>query len=89
MANTDTTNTTDDVLILNGVTFVKEQRFARDKKVGQRTIARHRARGLPYLDHAGFIWVPEREGDEFIAAGVKRRAQAPRRRARNQDQPTA
>jgi hypothetical protein len=85
---TDTNTTDDDVLVLNGVVFDKEQRFARDKKVGQRTMARHRARGLPYLDHAGFIWIPRQKGEEFLASKVKCHAQAPRSRARrvHQDQ---
>jgi len=65
--------TDDDFLTLNGERHVKQARYARDKKVSERTIARHRGKGLPYIPWAGAIYIPEVAGDEYIRARIKRR----------------
>jgi len=48
------------------------------EEVSQRT--RYRALGLPFLTFGGWIWIPKREGREWIASRVKRRN--PRRQRR-------
>ncbi|HVI67724.1 MAG TPA: hypothetical protein VM910_34845 [Bradyrhizobium sp.] len=50
------------------------------EEVSQRTAARYRALGLPFLTFGGWIWIPKREGREWIASRVKRRN--PRRQRR-------
>jgi hypothetical protein len=84
----------DDVLVLNGKRFVKEARYAKDRNVVQRTIARRRDKGMPFLDWDGFIWIPEIEGDAFLVASVKRRSpprrsRRPRRQVRHENRDTA
>jgi hypothetical protein len=62
-----------DLLVLNGRRFWSQSRWSKDRKVNARTVARHRALGLPWLAWAGVIYIPEVEGDEYIAARIKRR----------------
>jgi len=73
------TDSDDDLLILNGKSYRSERSWAKKKQVTQRTVARHRQLGLPWLDWAQQIWIPETEGDEYLASLVKRR-NPPRRR---------
>jgi hypothetical protein len=69
----DTTTDNDDVIVLNGTRHVKQSRWARDRNVSERTVARHRQLGLAWLDWAGEIWIPEQEGDRYILERVRRR----------------
>ena len=39
----------DDVLVLHGKRYLKQRRWARDKKISMRSAARHRDLGLPWL----------------------------------------
>jgi hypothetical protein len=66
----------DDTLIIGGKRFIKQARWSREKGIVPRTTARHRERGLPWLDWGSEIFIPEEEGDAYIAGLVKR----PRRR---------
>src|SRR5215831_17665870 len=70
----------DDLLILHGKRYWKQERWSQKKKVHVRTTARHRQRGLPWLDWAGKIYIPEDEGDAYIASRVRRRSNSRRRR---------
>ena len=70
----------DDLLVLRGERYWRQLRWSRDKKINARTAARHRQKGLAWLDWAGEIWIPEREGDAYIASLVKRPNPRPRRR---------
>jgi hypothetical protein len=60
--------------------YEKEADWAESHGISQRTAARYRALGLPFLRFGGFVWIPKREGREWIASRVKRRN--PRRRPR-------
>jgi hypothetical protein len=71
----------DDLLILNGARYWKQARWSRDKKVTVRTAARHRELGLPWLDWGGEVYIPEADGDAYIAGRLKRRNQRRRRQA--------
>jgi hypothetical protein len=51
----------------------KEADWAEGHGIAQRTAARYRSLGLPFLDFGGFIWIPKREGREWIASRIKRR----------------
>jgi hypothetical protein len=53
--------------------YEKESEWAEGHGVHQRTVARYRALGLPYVLFGGFIWVHKRGGREWIASRVKRR----------------
>jgi len=59
--------------------YVKESEWAAAHGVSQRTVKRYRDQGLAFLDHGGFIWIPRREGREWLESRVKRR-HPPRRR---------
>jgi hypothetical protein len=76
--------TNDDLLILHGQRFWKQARWSRDKKINARTAARHRQQGLPWLDWAGEIYIPEAEGDAYIAARIRRSNPRRRRQASTQ-----
>jgi len=67
-----------DDLFLHGKRFLKQSRWSHEKGVSDRTTARHRQQGLPWLDWGGEIYIPEIEGDAYIAARVKRRGRASR-----------
>jgi len=69
----------DDLLVLGGKRYWKQARWSKDKNVAVRTTERHRQRGLPWLDWGGEIFIPELEGDAYIASRVRRR-NPPRRR---------
>ena len=62
-----------DFLILANKRYLSQTRWAKEKRVTTRTAARHREQGLPWLAWGGEIYIPEVEGDEYIAARVKRR----------------
>jgi hypothetical protein len=53
--------------------YEKEADWAHGHGISQRTAARYRALGLPFLFFGGFVWIPKREGREFIASRIKRR----------------
>jgi hypothetical protein len=59
--------------------YEKEADWAAGHGISQRTAARYRALGLPFLVFGGFVWIPKREGREYIASRV-RRHNTPRRR---------
>jgi len=61
--------------------YEKESYWAESHGISQRTAARYRALGLPFLTFGGFVWIAKREGRQWIASRVKRR-NPPRRRAR-------
>jgi hypothetical protein len=63
----------EDLLVVQGKRYWKQRRWSKDKKVNPRTTARHRQRGLPWLDWGGEIFIPELEGDAYIASRVRRR----------------
>jgi hypothetical protein len=58
-------------------TYEKESDWAEAHGISQRTVARYRAlpTGLPFLIWGGFVWIPKREGREWIASRIKRRNQ--------------
>jgi hypothetical protein len=68
-----------DLLVLHGKRYWKQGRWSKDKGVNVRTTARHRQKGLPWLDWAGEVFIPETEGDAYIASRIKWR-NPPRRR---------
>jgi hypothetical protein len=53
--------------------YEKEADWAESHGISQRTAARYRAVGLPFLTFGGVIWIAKREGREWIASRVKRR----------------
>jgi len=59
--------------------YEKEADWAEGHGISQRTAARYREIGLPFLTFGGFVWIPKRAGREWIASRVKRR-NPPRRR---------
>ena len=69
----------DDLLVVHGKRFWKQSRWSQDKRINPRTTARYRQLGLAWLDWGGEIYIPEDEGDAYIAARVRRR-NPPRRR---------
>ena len=69
----------DDLLVLQGKRYWRQGRWSKDKKVNIRTTARHRRHGLPWLVWGGEIFIPELEGDAYIASRLRRR-NPPRRR---------
>jgi hypothetical protein len=76
-----------DLLVIHGKRYWKQRRWSRDKKINIRTTARHRQLGLPWLYWGGEIYIPEDEGDAYIASRVKRR-NLPRNKSRRQHQAT-
>jgi hypothetical protein len=73
----------DDLLVLNGKRYLKQARWSREKNINARTTALHRQQGLPWLDWGGEVYIPEIEGDAYIAARIKRRNPPRRRRQAN------
>jgi hypothetical protein len=59
--------------------YETESDWAEGHGISQRTAARYRVLGLPFLTFGGFVWIPKREGRDWIASRVKRR-NPPRRR---------
>jgi hypothetical protein len=62
-----------DLLVLSGKRYWKQTRWSHDKKIHVRTAARHRKQGLPWLDWGGEVYIPEHDGDAYIASRVRRR----------------
>jgi hypothetical protein len=62
-----------DELILNGKRYVTQERWSREKRINPRTTARHRDKGLPWLLWGGEVFIPEEDGDAYVASLVKRR----------------
>jgi len=60
--------------------YEKESDWAKGHGISQRTSARYRALGLPFLTFGGFVWIPKQEGRQWIASRVKRRRYPPRQR---------
>jgi hypothetical protein len=67
--------------------YTKESDWAEAHGICQRTVARYRERGLPYLFFGGYVWIPKLEGRDWIAGRVKRR-NVRRRRTTTQIEPT-
>jgi hypothetical protein len=61
--------------------YEKEADWAAGHGVSQRTAARYRQLGLPYLTFGGFVWIPKQAGREWIAGRITRR-NPPRRERR-------
>jgi hypothetical protein len=61
--------------------YTKESDWAKAHGITQRTVFRYRQRGLPFMFFGGWVWIPRQEGDEWIAARVKRRNASRRRTA--------
>jgi len=53
--------------------YEREADWAESHSLSQRTVKRYRELGLPYLKFGAFVWIPKRQGREWIAARVKRR----------------
>jgi hypothetical protein len=53
--------------------FLPEKDWAKAAGVTQRTTAKYRnePNGLPYLDWAGKIWIPVKEGREWLLRRVR------------------
>ncbi len=69
--------------------YEKEADWAEGHGISQRTAARYRTQGLPFLTFGGFVWIPKHEGREWIASRVKRRNPRRRRQAATDTQITA
>jgi hypothetical protein len=57
--------------------YERETNWAPSVGITKRTSKRYRDQGMPYLLWGGIVYIPRREGREFIASRVKR----PTRRA--------
>ena len=57
--------------------YALETAWAAEHRISQRTAKRYRDQpnGLPYLQWGGEIYIPRREGAEYIKSRVKRRNQ--------------
>jgi hypothetical protein len=66
--------------------YQREAEWAPGHGISQRTSSRYRAlpNGLPFLIFGGCVWIPKREGREWIASRVQRRNARPRRRQTTQ-----
>jgi hypothetical protein len=71
--------------------YEREAERAPGHGISQRTSARYRALpdGLPFLIFGGSVWIPKREGREWIASRVQRRNARPRRRQASQAEHSA
>jgi hypothetical protein len=80
-----------DTILIGGEQFTKESVWAASKCVSTRTSARYREKGLPFLDWAGLIWIPNKRGDSFLLSLVRRRnpPRAARRRQSSENRDTA
>ena len=63
--------------------YDKECNWAEGLGISQRTAARYRASGLPFLEFGGLIWIPKRGGREWIANRVRRRNPRRQRQSAN------
>ena len=52
--------------------YEKESDWAEGHGISQRTVKRYRALGLPFLIFGGWVWIPKQEGQNWIAARIKR-----------------
>ena len=68
-----------------------EKDWAEAHGISQRTASRYRAQpnGLPFLVFGGWVWIPKREGREWIASRVQRRNPRSRRRQASQAEHSA
>jgi len=53
--------------------YEREAEWADGHGISQRTAARYRALGLPFLTFGGFVYIPKHEGRQWIASRVRRR----------------
>jgi hypothetical protein len=60
--------------------YEKESEWAEGHGISQRTAKRYRELGLPFLFFGGWVWIPRREGREWIANRVRRRNPSRRQR---------
>ncbi len=68
----------DEILELGGKTFHTQAKIARDRRIDPRTVARDRAKGAPWLDWAGMVWLQPDEYDHHILSTRTRRRNPPR-----------
>jgi hypothetical protein len=71
--------------------FTPEPEWSAKHNISQRTAARYRQlpNGLPFLLFGGRIYIPNREGDEWIRSRIRRPNRPPGRPRRNSMAPTA
>ena len=71
--------------------YERAAEWAQGHGISHRTSARYRAlpNGLPFLIFGGSIWIPKREGREWIASRVQRRNPRSRRRQASQAEHSA
>ena len=60
-------------LELDDDTYTPEAAWAKEHHISKKTCERYRAKGLPFLEWGGEIWIGDRGGDEYIASRVTRR----------------
>jgi hypothetical protein len=53
--------------------YERESDWAAGLGVHPRTVARYRDAGLPFLRFGGFVWIPKKEGREWIAGRIHRK----------------
>jgi hypothetical protein len=61
--------------------YERESSWAASRGITQRTSKRYRDQGMPYLYWGGIIYIPRREGSEWIGSRVKRRNSRRQRQA--------
>jgi hypothetical protein len=66
--------------------FTPEPEWSARHNISTRTTARYRQLGLPFLLFGGRIYIPNREGDEWIRSRI-RRPNRPRGRPRKSESP--
>jgi hypothetical protein len=65
--------------------YTLEEEWAAKRSISQRTVARYRQlpNGLPFLVFGGRIYIPNREGDEWIRSMIRRPNRSRGRSLRN------
>jgi hypothetical protein len=61
--------------------YERESNWAPAQGITQRTSKRYRDQGMPYLYWGGIVYIPRREGREFIASRIRRANPRRRRQA--------
>jgi len=61
--------------------YEKEADWAKGRGISQRTAARYRTLGLPFLIFGGYVWIPKAEGRAWVASRITRRNPRRRRQA--------
>jgi hypothetical protein len=78
MSKQRVTDQSADAVVLGGRTFLREQAFAKSKRVSTRTVKRWRAAGMRHLQLGYYVYVPTDEADQFLLDRM--RGRNPRRR---------